>query len=383
MASSRAFIILVLFIILSPLYPNANTLQDEGLGDVLVDASDIGDIASVSDLIKKGHKIDQQGFLGVTALMRASYKGHINIVGLLLSFGASVAIKDEGSATALHYAVRAGNLEIVHLLIEAGANIDIKDSLGHTPLQRAQTAKNKEMLEIMNNHKSMNFVALRDDVVLITRSTDEIESGSEPSLESTPTEAIEISLLMTEAPKVKDKPGKEIKEDISTAPTETQEESVIADYQDISPNEQDTSEENSLQDSDKVGLKVSEAIRVEEDDREEYGFLIASVNTLNEKARNLKSDNHNKSGNAGRWIQIKLDGFKSPEDSVKAWDKIAKAREFKSSKIKINANGNFSRSELFLEIGFFPTHSDAYSGCLKALKILPNAGCSISHTTVN
>lgn len=56
-----------------------------------------------------------------TALMWASYKGHENVVNLLIKYGANLDIKDNLGNTALMMADANGHLNIVNLLIDAGA----------------------------------------------------------------------------------------------------------------------------------------------------------------------------------------------------------------------------------------------------------------------
>lgn len=61
----------------------------------------------------------------------------LDIVVLLLKYGAQVGAKDKGEATALHKAAFAGNFEIAKALIEAGADTNASDHNGTTPLMDA------------------------------------------------------------------------------------------------------------------------------------------------------------------------------------------------------------------------------------------------------
>lgn len=62
--------------------------------------------------------------VGDTALMRASERGHRDIVQLLYERGADVNAKDKNGNTALHLAVRFENVAVVELLLKQGANIE-------------------------------------------------------------------------------------------------------------------------------------------------------------------------------------------------------------------------------------------------------------------
>ena len=59
-----------------------------------------------------------------TALMKASSKGHRDIVQLLCERGADVNAKDKDGYTALHLAVEFGHIAVVELLLKQGANIE-------------------------------------------------------------------------------------------------------------------------------------------------------------------------------------------------------------------------------------------------------------------
>ena len=59
-----------------------------------------------------------------TALMRASDKGHRDIVQLLCERGAEINAEDKEGKTALHVAVRTENIAVVKLLLKLGTNIE-------------------------------------------------------------------------------------------------------------------------------------------------------------------------------------------------------------------------------------------------------------------
>ncbi|XP_075902240.1 uncharacterized protein ankrd1a [Nelusetta ayraudi] len=72
-----------------------------------------------------------------TALHKASFKGHVEVMRRLLEGGASIEKKDKLEATALHWACRGGSVEALQLLLDAGAKISQRDKLRSTPLHVA------------------------------------------------------------------------------------------------------------------------------------------------------------------------------------------------------------------------------------------------------
>lgn len=83
-----------------------------------------------------------------TSLQAAAYKGFVDIVDLLLEYGANPDIQDPNGMTALHYAAQFNHVEIARLLLEAGANREITDEAGRTARQYAQLLNQAEVLNL-------------------------------------------------------------------------------------------------------------------------------------------------------------------------------------------------------------------------------------------
>jgi len=81
-----------------------------------------------------------------TPLNMASGSGRLDLVQLLLEFGADPLLGVDGR-TPFIAASKAGNQEICELLLERGADINLPDALGRTPL----------MYAILNGKKGWDF----------------------------------------------------------------------------------------------------------------------------------------------------------------------------------------------------------------------------------
>eukprot|EP00698_Gefionella_okellyi_P021563 TRINITY_DN7020_c0_g1_i2.p1 TRINITY_DN7020_c0_g1~~TRINITY_DN7020_c0_g1_i2.p1 ORF type:complete len:323 (+),score=69.76 TRINITY_DN7020_c0_g1_i2:26-970(+) len=67
---------------------------------------------------------DEEDEDGLTALMRAADRGHVEIVKVLLSHGAAVNKLDSDDQSSLNYAVTCEHAAVIRLLMAAGASVD-------------------------------------------------------------------------------------------------------------------------------------------------------------------------------------------------------------------------------------------------------------------
>ena len=88
-------------------------------------------------LIEYGANVNLQDKDGYTALVFASYNGHTEAVKLLLANGADPDLQDNNRRTALMYASHNGHIEIVKLLLAAGAKVNLQDDRDYTALYYA------------------------------------------------------------------------------------------------------------------------------------------------------------------------------------------------------------------------------------------------------
>lgn len=104
--------------------------------------------------------IDEKDNLSLTPLMKASINNHIEIVKLLLKFGANPRIVTNNGESALTLACMQENEVICLKLIIAHANVNEVDKHGRTPLLKAaRHNSNSKILELLLNYNARADVA--------------------------------------------------------------------------------------------------------------------------------------------------------------------------------------------------------------------------------
>jgi len=122
----------------------SSSTTDDDERDVLyqefVDAAHRGDLETVENrLFDAVVPIDcpDNRKHGSTALIAASYEGHVKIIQFLIALGANVNHANRRGVTALHAACSSlSHVAVVEELLKAGAQVDVKDKMGQTPLLR-------------------------------------------------------------------------------------------------------------------------------------------------------------------------------------------------------------------------------------------------------
>ncbi|KAI3364205.1 hypothetical protein L3Q82_010814 [Scortum barcoo] len=103
------------------------------LSERLLIASHKGQADNVVQLINKGAKVAVTKY-GRSPLHLSAYKGHIEVVRILLKAGCDLDIQDDGEQTALHRAAVVGNSDVINALIQEGCALDRQDKDGNTAL---------------------------------------------------------------------------------------------------------------------------------------------------------------------------------------------------------------------------------------------------------
>jgi ankyrin repeat protein len=125
---------------------NAN-LQDKDGWTALIRAAYKGHTEVVKLLLAPGTNVNLQNIRGLTALMHASFKGHTKVVELLLKAHVDVNLQDQYGMTALMHASDDGRTKVVELLLEAHADVSLQDQDGWTALICATAKGHTEVVE--------------------------------------------------------------------------------------------------------------------------------------------------------------------------------------------------------------------------------------------
>lgn len=122
--------------------------QMELCKDLMV-AAKAGDEDEAKRTIDEGVDMNYQNEFGQSAMMVASWEGHLGIVEALLNDGADPNLQDGYGKTALHEAAISGQHAIVHRLIPGGANVNLADEEKRTPLHYAAMRGKRRIVEVL------------------------------------------------------------------------------------------------------------------------------------------------------------------------------------------------------------------------------------------
>ena len=119
----------------------------------LIFAAGEGDAAAVRDLLASGSDANAKSRDGESALHVAGIKGDPDTVRALLNAGAEVDARTPAgttmSMTPLHWAIYGGHLQMVEMLLSAGASPTAANEHGTLPLEMAVSARWPEIESLL------------------------------------------------------------------------------------------------------------------------------------------------------------------------------------------------------------------------------------------
>ena len=135
--------------------PNAVNLarSHEFNSPLLCIAATHGRLDIVRLLLKYGADVQEKDGFGETALMIATRANDIEIVHLLLKNGATVEQRGEN---AVHNAAQQGRFAILVLMLEHGLNIEGKDEEGMTALDLAVEEGHEDIAQLLREQKTLH-----------------------------------------------------------------------------------------------------------------------------------------------------------------------------------------------------------------------------------
>lgn len=124
----------------------------------IIKASKSGDAGQVSSLLANDKSlVKARDKDGSTPLHCAAWKGHLQVVAVLLKAGADVNAQNENDhwgTTPLHAAAHANQAAIAQLLIDHGADVQATDREGRTPMFHTTFHKARAVVKVLEMHNS-------------------------------------------------------------------------------------------------------------------------------------------------------------------------------------------------------------------------------------
>jgi ankyrin repeat protein len=144
--------------------------------DTLLYAAWTGDLSAVQGALATGIDPDHvYRHSPRTALNAAAYRGHLDVVNLLIEAGANVGLKKIGDGAPLIMAVRSGSVDVVKVLLSAQADPNVSSLGDGTALITACKSGNLEIVKLLvASGAQVNRHVKGDDTPLINA----IKSGN-------------------------------------------------------------------------------------------------------------------------------------------------------------------------------------------------------------
>ncbi len=120
------------------------------------------DETSLQLLLRAKAEVELKDVCGRTTLCAIASEGvpsgmSVELVNILLRYGANVETREQNGHTPLHRATLKNNHHIVAALLKKGANINATTSTGHTALHLAVFNRSHEALRVLLDHSNVDY----------------------------------------------------------------------------------------------------------------------------------------------------------------------------------------------------------------------------------
>ena len=132
---------------------DGKSLADEGF-TALLEASWQGHVPAVRFLLDAGADINATSAVGTSSLHYALQKSNHDVMRALMDYNPALDMRDLGGYTPLHWVAENTPISNVKVLLDRGANLEVSNNLGYTPLCAAVTAKNVAVAKYLISRKA-------------------------------------------------------------------------------------------------------------------------------------------------------------------------------------------------------------------------------------
>lgn len=122
----------------------------------LINASTLGRLTAVKQLVKSGADVNKLGPFEFSALHAAAQNGHREVVAYLLRNGSDINAQNQDSDTPMHLALRAHRIEVVYQLLSSGGNSRIKGFNKKDCIECATDAGYVDLVKVLKNYSAFN-----------------------------------------------------------------------------------------------------------------------------------------------------------------------------------------------------------------------------------
>lgn len=130
---------------------NPNELDTYGCTPLL-NASALGRLQAVKNLVQSGAEINKTGPFKYTALHAAAQNGHQEVVSYLLRNGADINSQNDDHDTPMHLSLRSHHIEIVYMLLRNGGNSRILGFSSKSCIEVARDLGFNDLTETLKNY---------------------------------------------------------------------------------------------------------------------------------------------------------------------------------------------------------------------------------------